>query len=145
MATLKAYGRDLTPNEVWYWLQSGKETKRRYNQTLRAKSLNAANKRKQWECRTWQTLICSISAGSSPLQVLRLLRRSMTADALASLTSAMQHEHLEAATAAVESNETELKETRAEIATLEKQVPKCTFNDLIKQQCAETQRRRAGL
>ena len=52
---------------------------------------------------------------------------------------------LEAATAAVESNETELKETRAEIVALEKLVPRQTFNDLIKQQCAETQRRRAGL
>lgn len=51
---------------------------------------------------------------------------------------------LDATTAAVESNETELKETRAEIAALEKQVPKQTFNDLIKQQCADTQRRRAG-
>jgi hypothetical protein len=54
-------------------------------------------------------------------------------------------QHLENATAAVESNETELKETRAEIAVLEKLVPKQTFNDLIKQQCADTQRRRAGL
>jgi len=52
---------------------------------------------------------------------------------------------LETSTAAVESNETGLKETRAEIAALEKQVPKQTFNDLIKQQCADTQRRRAGL
>jgi len=52
---------------------------------------------------------------------------------------------LETATAAIESNETELKETRAEIAALEKQVPKCTFNDLIKAQCADTQRRQAGL
>ena len=52
---------------------------------------------------------------------------------------------LDAVTAAVESNETELKETRAEIAALEKQVPKQTFNDLIKQQCADTQRRLAGL
>jgi hypothetical protein len=74
--------------------------------------------------------------------------------ALASLTEAERGnvagvgdatQHLENATAAVESNETELKETRTEIAALEKQVPKQTFNDLIKQQCADTQRRRAGL
>ena len=54
-------------------------------------------------------------------------------------------QHLENATAAVESNETALTETRAEIAALEKIVPRSTFHDLIKAQCADTQRRRAGL
>jgi hypothetical protein len=52
---------------------------------------------------------------------------------------------LENATAAVAANETALAETRAEIVALERIVPTQTFNDLIKQQCADTQRRRAGL
>jgi hypothetical protein len=52
---------------------------------------------------------------------------------------------LETATANIAANETALADTRAEIAALEKLVPKQTFNDLIKQQCADTQRRRAGL
>jgi hypothetical protein len=51
---------------------------------------------------------------------------------------------LDAATDAIANNESALTETRAEIAKLEKLVPKQTFNDLIKQQCAETARRRMG-
>lgn len=54
--------------------------------------------------------------------------------------------NLETATAAVESNETKLAETRAEIVALEKIAPKGqTLNDLVKEQCRETQRRRMGL
>jgi hypothetical protein len=52
---------------------------------------------------------------------------------------------LEAATANIADNEKALADTRAEIVALEKIVPRQSFYDLIKQQCAETQRRRAGL
>jgi hypothetical protein len=52
---------------------------------------------------------------------------------------------LDAATAAIANSESALAETRAEIVALNKLVPTQTFNDLIKQQCKETQRRRAGL
>ena len=51
---------------------------------------------------------------------------------------------LNAATSAIADNERALAETRAEIVALDKLVPRQTFNDLIKQQCADTQRRRAG-
>lgn len=51
---------------------------------------------------------------------------------------------LDTATAAVKANESALADIRVEIKTLEKSVPKVTFNDLIKMQCADTMRRRAG-
>jgi hypothetical protein len=52
---------------------------------------------------------------------------------------------LDAATDAISANESKLVETRAEIAALDKIVPRQTFNDLAKQMAADTQRRRAGL
>jgi len=51
----------------------------------------------------------------------------------------------DAATAAIADNESALAETRAEIVALDKLVPRQTRIDLVKAQCAETQRRRAGL
>lgn len=52
---------------------------------------------------------------------------------------------LEAATAAIADNESALAQTQAEIIALDKIVPRQTRIDLVKQQCAETQRRRAGI
>src|SRR5579864_9100036 len=77
-----------------------------------------------------------------------------SATALAALTDAERANvahvgdafgRLENATAAVKANESALAETRGEIAGLEKIVPRQTFNDLAKEQCAATQRRRAGI
>jgi hypothetical protein len=52
---------------------------------------------------------------------------------------------LDAAAAAIVTNEKAIAETAAEIAALQLIVPKQTFNDLAKAQGRETQRRRAGL
>ena len=52
---------------------------------------------------------------------------------------------LETATVAVAENESALKSVQAEIAVAERSIPKITFNDLIKQQCRDTARRRSGL
>jgi hypothetical protein len=52
---------------------------------------------------------------------------------------------LDTATVAVESNEHALADIRVEIKTLEKSVPKVTFNDLAKAQARDTQRRKMGL
>lgn len=52
---------------------------------------------------------------------------------------------LDAVAADIANNESALTETQAEIANLDKLVPRQTRIDLVKQQCAETQRRRAGL
>lgn len=52
---------------------------------------------------------------------------------------------LDAANDAAKANADALKQTQHEIAALEKLVPKITFNDLAKAQCADTQKRRAGL
>jgi hypothetical protein len=52
---------------------------------------------------------------------------------------------LDAANVAAETNAAELKTVQTEIVALEKKIHKTTFNDLIKAQCADTARRRAGL
>jgi hypothetical protein len=52
---------------------------------------------------------------------------------------------LDAANVAAKVNADEIKSTQAEIATLEKTIPKITRMDLVKQMSADTQRRRAGL
>jgi hypothetical protein len=52
---------------------------------------------------------------------------------------------LAVATDAVNANESALADIRVVIGELEKKIPKTTFNDLIKAQCADTARRRAGI
>jgi hypothetical protein len=52
---------------------------------------------------------------------------------------------LDAVASAIADNESTLAQTQAEIVTLDKIVPRQTRIDLVKAQCAETQRRRAGL
>jgi len=52
---------------------------------------------------------------------------------------------LEAAKLAAKANGDKLAATQAEIAAIEKVIPKITFNDLAKAMAAETQKRRAGL
>ncbi len=52
---------------------------------------------------------------------------------------------LDAANGAAQTNADALKSVQAEIAGLEKVIPKITFNDLAKAQARETQRRRAGV
>ncbi len=77
-----------------------------------------------------------------------------SADALAALTDPERaavgrireaSQVLDAANADAQQNADALKSVQAEIAALEKVIPKITFNDLIKAQCADTQKRRAGL
>jgi phage-related tail protein len=52
---------------------------------------------------------------------------------------------LDAATSAIADNEKALAQTQAEITALDKIVPRQTHTDLVKQQIADTARRRAGL
>lgn len=52
---------------------------------------------------------------------------------------------LDQANQAAQENADALKSTQAEVAALEKIVPRVTRMDLVKQMSADTQRRRAGL
>ena len=57
----------------------------------------------------------------------------------------MAAQALDAATVAAKENADKLESIQAEIAAIERVIPRVTFNDLIKQQIRDTQRRRAGL
>jgi len=76
------------------------------------------------------------------------------ADALAALTDPERaavgrireaSQVLDAVNADALKNSDALKSVQVEIATLEKKLPRTTFNDLIKAQCRATALRRAGL
>jgi hypothetical protein len=69
--------------------------------------------------------------------------KTMNLNLTANVADAAQR--LDTATAAVAENESALADIRVEIKTLEKTVPKVTFNDLAKAQARDTARRRAGL
>lgn len=71
---------------------------------------------------------------------------ALTPDVRAAVESVrMASEQLDAANLAVETNADKLKSVQAEIAAIEKKIPRLTFHDLIKAQIRDTQLRRAGL